>query len=116
MSETQPSKRSTTGDSAPPARATDEVAEEVSVQVGNRQVVVSVRFPREQVERIKACATVLGISSNKFILDGLEALIAEKVGSEEFAALAAEHITKAERTVAIAMGVGATAVKGTLSN
>ncbi|MFJ9634451.1 hypothetical protein ACIRU8_42840 [Streptomyces sp. NPDC101175] len=69
----------------------------------DRQVVVSVRFPSQLLERIQAIAAVQATTANAVIREGMDIYVRERVASAEFRAASEKYIAQAQTQVAIAL-------------
>ncbi|MGC4986602.1 hypothetical protein ACLQ18_39425 [Streptomyces sp. DT193] len=69
----------------------------------DRQVVVSVRFPSQLLDRIQAVAAIEAATANAIIREGMDSYIREHVASPEFQRARKEYIARAEAQVATAL-------------
>ncbi|MDN0198476.1 hypothetical protein [Streptomyces sp. S.PNR 29] len=69
----------------------------------DRQVVVSVRFPSQLLDRIQAIAAVQSTTANAVIREGMDAYVRERVASAEFRAASEAYIARAQAQVATAL-------------
>ncbi|MFE4824786.1 hypothetical protein ACFRFU_52360 [Streptomyces sp. NPDC056704] len=69
----------------------------------DRQVVVSVRFPSQLLDRIHAVAAIQAVTANAIIREGMDTYIRERVASPEFQEARKEYIARAEAQVATAL-------------
>ncbi|MGF0174534.1 CopG family ribbon-helix-helix protein [Streptomyces sp. Marseille-Q5077] len=70
----------------------------------DRQVVVSVRFPSELLDRIQAMAAVMSTTANALIREGMEAYVREQAASSEFKKASEKYIAEAQARVATVLG------------
>jgi hypothetical protein len=68
-----------------------------------KQVVVSVRFPAQLLDRIQAIAAVQSTTANAVIRAGMDAYVRERVASPEFRAASEEYVAQAQAHVAAAL-------------
>ncbi|MGW6015605.1 hypothetical protein [Streptomyces sp. NPDC055210] len=68
-----------------------------------KQVVVSVRFPGQLLDRIQAIAAVQATTANAVIRAGMDAYVRERVASPEFQAASEEYVAQAQAHVAAAL-------------
>lgn len=68
-----------------------------------KQVVVSVRFPSQLLDRIQAIAAVHSSTANAVIREGMEAWVRERVASPEFRAASEAYLAHAQAQVATAL-------------
>ncbi|MEU4653730.1 hypothetical protein AB0G32_07270 [Streptomyces sp. NPDC023723] len=68
-----------------------------------RQVVVSVRFPSQLLDRIQAIAAVQSTTANAVIREGMDAWVRERVASADFRAASEAYIAQAQAQVATAL-------------
>ncbi|MEU9894764.1 hypothetical protein ACIBCS_07175 [Streptomyces phaeochromogenes] len=69
----------------------------------DRQVVVSVRFPSQLLDRIQAIAAVQATTANAVIREGMDIYVRERVASAEFRAASETYISQAQAQVATAL-------------
>jgi hypothetical protein len=69
----------------------------------DRQVVVSVRFPSQLLDRIHAIAAVQATTANAVIREGMDIYVRERVASREFRTASENYISQAQTQVAIAL-------------
>jgi predicted DNA-binding protein len=69
----------------------------------DRQVVVSVRFPSQLLDRIQAIAAVQSTTANAVIREGMDAYVRERVASAEFRAASEAYVAQAQAQVAAAL-------------
>ncbi|MEU5242678.1 hypothetical protein AB0G81_00870 [Streptomyces asoensis] len=69
----------------------------------DQQVVVSVRFPRQLLDRIQAIAAVESSSANAVIRAGMDAWVRDRVASADFRAASEAYIASAQQQVATAL-------------
>ncbi|MET8168156.1 hypothetical protein ACFU6S_11240 [Streptomyces sp. NPDC057456] len=69
----------------------------------DQQVVVSVRFPRQLLDRIHAIAAVESSTANAVIREGMNAWVHDRVASPDFRAASEAYIASAQRQVATAL-------------
>jgi predicted transcriptional regulator len=70
----------------------------------DRQVVVSVRFPSELLDRIQAMAAVTSTTANALIREGMEAYVQQRAASPEFKKASETYIAQAQARVATVLG------------
>ncbi len=80
------------------------MAEDRKTDRKERQVVVSVRFPGQLLERIHAVAAVQGVTANTVIRDGMDAHLTALVASSEFQEASKAFLARAQAQVATAIG------------
>jgi hypothetical protein len=68
-----------------------------------KQVVVSVRFPGQLLDRIQAIAAVQSTTANAVIRAGMDAYVRERVASPDFRAASEEYVAQAQANVAAAL-------------
>ncbi|MER5201276.1 hypothetical protein ACWD3J_48210 [Streptomyces sp. NPDC002755] len=68
-----------------------------------QQVVVSVRFPRQLLDRIHAIAAVESSTANAVIRAGMDAWVRDRVASADFRAASEAYIASAQQHVATAL-------------
>ncbi|MFJ8009231.1 hypothetical protein [Streptomyces fagopyri] len=69
----------------------------------DRQVVVSVRFPSQLLERIHAVAAIESVTANAIIREGMDSYIRERVASPEFKEARTAYLARAQAQVATAL-------------
>ncbi|MEU0037867.1 hypothetical protein [Streptomyces sp. NPDC006333] len=69
----------------------------------DRQVVVSVRFPSQLLERIHAVAAIQSVTANAIIREGMDSYIRERVASAEFQEARTAYLDRAQAQVATAL-------------
>ncbi|GGX97503.1 hypothetical protein [Streptomyces fructofermentans] len=69
----------------------------------DRQVVVSVRFPSQLLDRIHAVAAIESVTANAIIREGMDSYIRERVASPEFQEAREAYLARAEAQVATAL-------------
>jgi predicted DNA-binding protein len=69
----------------------------------DRQVVVSVRFPSQLLERIHAVAAIESVTANAIIREGMDSYIREHVASPGFQEARTAYLARAEAQVATAL-------------
>ncbi|MEV0696015.1 hypothetical protein [Streptomyces sp. NPDC050388] len=75
-----------------------------STEDKDRQVVVSVRFPGELLDRIQAMAAVMSTTANALIREGMEAYVREQAASSGFKEASEKYIAEAQARVATVLG------------
>lgn len=91
-------------DGAPcPDEGKSRVPSEPSKTEKDKQVVVSVRFPGQLLDRIQAIAAVQATTANAVIRAGMDAYVRERVASPEFRAASEAYVAQAQAHVAAAL-------------
>lgn len=86
-----------------PRRRDPRVPSEPKKTEKEKQVVVSVRFPGQLLDRIQAIAAVESTTANAVIRAGMDAYVRERVASPEFRAASERYVAQAQAHVAAAL-------------